>query len=115
VDIPDAFEHLLALLIFHVRNTLVAGDGFVRQQPYGDFSILSGDVQDVQVSRMDQVGAHSDVDGGVWFFRHSELNTQPYLVLAIAFFFMAKEVFLRLDADISSATSRLVPVTPDFA
>ena len=77
MDVPDAFDHLPSLLIIHVRDSFIASDGLVRQQPYGDFSILSSDVQDVQMTWVNQVSAHSDVNGGVCFFRHHKFFTRP--------------------------------------
>ena len=63
-NVLDGIDDGPALLKRHVGKALVAGDGRVGEDAHDNLAMLGGDLEDVEVPGMDEVGAHANVDEG---------------------------------------------------
>jgi hypothetical protein len=76
-------HNLFAVLEGQVGQPLVTGDSPIREQANRDLTIGSGDIDDVNMSRVNEIRAHSHIEGffvvshGVNFLLSIRLSSGP--------------------------------------
>ena len=82
-DPLQVFDDGAALPKGHIRKALVAGNRLIRQDPDDDLPVPCRRMNDVEMSRMDDIGTHGNVNyrviSGRFGFWHLKAHPYDYL------------------------------------